>query len=46
MFLENVIQLGWFEIPTNTSSSLFVELGIEQMTDQDGSWIKMILKSC
>ena len=44
MFLENVIQLGWFGIPTNTSPSLFVELGIEWMAVQDGFWMKIISK--
>jgi len=37
MFLENIIQLEWFGILTNTSPSLFVELGMEQIVDQDSS---------
>jgi len=43
--LEKMIQLEWFGTPTNTSLSLLLELGIEQIVVQDGSWIKMISKS-
>jgi len=39
--LEKVIQLGWFGTPTNSSPSLLLELGIEQIVDQDGFWMKM-----
>jgi len=37
-------QLGWCEAPTKTSPSLEVELGIEQMIDHGGSWIRIMLK--
>ena len=32
-FLENVIQLGWLGMPTNSFSSLLEELGIDLMID-------------
>jgi len=34
-----VSQLGWFRTPTKSSSLQFLELGIEQMVAQDGSWM-------
>ena len=43
--LEKVIQLGWFETPTNSSPSLLFELGMEWMVIKDSSWIKMISNS-
>jgi len=43
-FLENVDQFGWLGTPTNSFSLQLVELRMDCMTDQDGSWIKMILK--
>jgi len=35
--LEKVIQLGWFGAPTKLSPSLFKELGIKWIKDQEGS---------
>ena len=42
--LANMVQLGWWETPTSLSSSQLVELEMDQMTDQGGSWMNMILK--
>jgi len=42
--LANVSQLGWLTMPTRVSSLQFEELGIEQIVDQDGSWMKMMSK--
>ena len=36
-FLEKVIQLGWFSTPTNSSLSLHLELGMDQIIDHNGS---------
>jgi len=36
-FLEKVIQLEWFRTPTNSSSSLLLELGKEWIVVYDGS---------
>ena len=44
-FLEKVIQLGWLEMPTNSSPSILEELGIDHMNDYSSSWMKMILNS-
>ena len=43
-FLKNVIQLEWFGTSTNSSSSLLLELSVEQIVVHDGSCIKMISK--
>jgi len=43
-FLENVVQFGWLGIPTNSSSLQLEELGMNHIKDQDGSWMKIILK--
>ena len=40
VFLEKMIQLGWFGTPTNFSPSLFNELGINQINNHGGSWMK------
>ena len=42
--LANVSQLGWFTMPTKDSPLQFLELGIEQIVDQDGSWMKTMSK--
>ena len=42
--LTNVSQLGWLTIPTRVSPSQFKELGMEQIVDQEGSWMKMMSK--
>ena len=42
--LENVTQSGWFGTPTKLSLSLFKELGIDQINDYSGSYMKIILK--
>ena len=39
-FLEKVIQLEWFGIPTN-----FDELGIDWITDYGSSWMEIISNS-
>ena len=44
-FLEKVVQFGWLGISTNSLPSLFLELGMDCMNDQDGSWMKIRLKS-
>jgi len=44
-FLKKVLQLGWFGTPTNYSSSLHNELGMEQIIDQGIFWVKIISKS-
>jgi len=36
-FLEKVIQLGWLEMPTNSSPSILEELGIDHMNDYSSS---------
>jgi len=43
-FLENVVQFGWLGTPTNSSSLQLEELGMNHIKDQDGSWMKIILK--
>jgi len=40
-FLEKVIQLEWFGTPTNSFTSLLLELGIEQIIVHNSSWMKM-----
>jgi len=44
-FLEKVSQLEWFDTPTKCSPFLLNKLGIEQMIDYGGSWMKIISKS-
>ena len=43
-FLENVVQFGWLGTPTNSSSLQLEELGMNHIKNQDGSWMKIILK--
>ena len=43
--LANDSQLGWWEALTSTSPSLDAELGIDQIMDYGGSWMRMILKT-
>ena len=43
--LTKVSQLEWFTTPTRVFLLQFEELEIEQIEDQEGSWIKMISKS-
>ena len=43
-FLKNVVQLQWFGTSTSSLSSLFIELGMNHITDQGGSWINSMLK--
>jgi len=40
----NVNQLGWLTTLTRVSPSQFEELGMEQIEDQEGSWMKMMSK--
>ena len=40
--LENVIQSEWFGVSTNCSPFLFEKLRIDQMNNQEGSWMKII----
>lgn len=42
--LEKVICKGWLGVPTKGSPSSDVKLGIVQITDQGGSWIKTMSK--
>jgi len=42
--LTNKIQLGWWQVPIRGSPSWFKELGIFLISDQGGSWIKIMLK--
>lgn len=42
--LENTIQLGWLETPTNSLPSQLVKLGIDFIKDHEGSWMKMTSK--
>jgi len=42
--LAKVSQLGWWEIPTSSSSLLLVELRMIHMVNHGGSWINTILK--
>ena len=37
-------QLGWWTVPMKFLPSLLTVLGILQMTDQGGSWIRIMLK--
>ena len=43
-FLEDMVQFGWLETPTNSSPLLLFKLSIDYIKNQDGSWIKMMLK--
>ena len=42
--LTNEIQLGWWQVPIRGSPSQFEELGIFLISDQGGSWIRIMLK--
>ena len=42
IILENVIQSEWFGVSINYSLFLFEKLKIDQMNDQEDSWIKII----
>jgi len=42
--LANEIQLGWWQVPIRGSPSWFEELGIFLISDQGGSWIKIMSK--
>jgi len=42
--LEKISQLGWLATPTKDSPSQLLELGVDRIVDQDGSWIKIMLK--
>jgi len=42
--LANKIQLGWWQVPIRGSLSWFEELGIFLISDQGGSWIKIMSK--
>ena len=42
--LVNEIQLGWWQVPIRGSPSQFEELGIFLISDQGGSWIKIMSK--
>ena len=42
--LANEIQLGWWQVPIRGSPSWFEELGIFLISDQEGSWIKIMSK--
>jgi len=42
--LTKVNQLGWLTMPMRVSPLQFDELGMEQIKDQEGSWMKMMLK--
>ena len=37
-------QLGWWTVPMKFLPLLLAVLGILQMTDQDGSWIRIMSK--
>ena len=39
-FLENAIQLGWWQDPMSSSPSQLSALGSFQISDQGGSWIR------
>ena len=41
-FLANNNQLGWCVIPMRSSPLLLKALGILQISDQGGSWMKMM----
>ena len=41
-FLEKVIQFGWLDTPTSSSSLQFFELSNKKMKDYEDSWIKTI----
>ena len=43
-FLAKISQLGWLGTSTSSLSSTLLELGIEWIIVQDGSWIKITLK--
>jgi len=40
--LVKVIQLGWWGMPTSSSSLQLLELGMEQMINHGGSWINIM----
>ena len=42
--LANEIQLGWWQVPIRGSPLWFKELGIFLISDQGGSWIKIMSK--
>ena len=42
--LANEIQLGWWQVPIRGSLSQFEELGIFLISDQGGSWIRIMSK--
>ena len=42
--LANVVQFGWWRTLTNTSPLQLVELGMNWIIDQGGSWMNMISK--
>ena len=42
--LANEIQLGWWQVPIRGSPSQFEELGIFLISDQGGSWIRIMSK--
>ena len=44
-FLEKVIQLGWLEIPTKSSSSLLEELETEHIIDHGSFWMNTMSNS-
>ena len=41
-FLKNMVQFRWLETSTSSSSSQLEELRMDQMIDQDSSWMKMM----
>jgi len=43
--LEKIVQLRWWGTLTSSSPLQLVELGIEQITDQGSSWIKIMSKN-
>jgi len=40
--LEKVVQFGWWGTPTSTSPLQLVELGMDWITDQRGSWMNIM----
>ena len=47
-FLEKVVQFRWLNTPTSLSPLQFLELGIDHISDYNGSWMKIswfLLKS-
>ena len=45
MFIEKVVQLGWFGTSTRCSSSLLIELGIDHIKAHSSSCMNVISKS-